>query len=167
MAKKYLVHTAVISGFFIGIALFAYLLVSHHLDMPNSVLHSRDGLLRNGLSVLERIKPVGKVVMESPAEVAVPNVSTSAVSPIRDGAQVFSQSCAACHALGIAGAPKLGDQAQWKNRLAKGTKILYLNALNGVSSPTGVMPAKGGNTALTDTEVKAAVDYIVAKAKGN
>lgn len=167
MEKKYLVHTTVISGFFIGVALFAYLLVSHHLSMPNSILHSRDGLLRNGLSVIERIKPVGKVVMESSTDVAGPNVLTSAVSPTRDGAQVFSQSCAACHALGIAGAPKLGDQAQWKGRLAKGTKILYLNALSGVSSPTGVMPAKGGNTALTDAEVKAAVDYIVAKAKGN
>jgi cytochrome c5 len=167
MAKKYLVHTTVISGFFFGVALFAYLLVSHHLSMPNSVLYSRDGLLRNGLSVLERIKPVGKVVMESPIKVAGPNASISAVTPSRDGAQVFSQSCAACHALGIAGAPKLGDQVQWKRRLDKGTKILYFNALNGISSPTGVMPAKGGNTALTDTEVKAAVDYIVAKAKAN
>jgi len=167
MAKKYLVHTTVISGFFFGVALFAYLLVSHHLSMPNSVLYSRDGLLRDGLSVLERIKPIGKVVMESSTEVAVPNASISAITPTRDGAQVFGQSCAACHALGIAGAPKLGDQVQWKRRLDKGTKILYLNALNGISSPTGVMPAKGGNTALTDTEVKAAVDYIVAKAKAN
>ena len=167
MAKKYLVHTAVISGFFIGIALFAYLLVSHHLNMPNSVLNSRDGLLKNGLSVLERIKPVGKVVMESSTDVAGPNVLTSAVSPTRDGAQVFSQSCAACHALGIAGAPKLGDQAQWKGRLAKGTKVLYSNALNGISSSTGVMPAKGGNASLSETEVKAAVDFIVAKTKTN
>ena len=167
MAKKYLVHTTVIFGFFMGVALFAYLLVSHHLSMTNSILYSRDGLLRNGLSVLERIKPVGKVVMESPTEVTVANASISAITPTRDGAQIFGQSCAACHASGIAGAPKLGDQVQWKTRLAKGTKVLYVNALNGTSSSTGVMPAKGGNAALSDTEVKAAVDYIVAKAKAN
>jgi len=62
--KKYVLHTAVISGFFMGVALLAYLLVSHHLSMPNKVLHSRDSLLSNGLSVLDIIKPVGKLVME-------------------------------------------------------------------------------------------------------
>jgi len=165
--KNYVVHTTVISGFFIGVALFAYLLVSHHLSMPNQVVHSRDGLLGNGLSVLDRIRPVGKVVMELPAEVAVSNALISAGTLTRDGAQVFDQSCAVCHASGVAGAPKLGDQVQWKTRLAKGTPVLYVNALNGISSSTGVMPAKGGNASLSDTEVKAAVDYIVAKAKTN
>jgi cytochrome c5 len=56
---------------------------------------------------------------------------------------------------------------QWKTRLAKGTQVLYGNALNGISSSIGVMPAKGGNASLSDAEVKAAVDYIVAKAKTN
>ena len=163
--KKYFVHTTVIFGFFMGVALFAYLLVSHHLSMPNQVMHSRDVLLSNGLSVLDRIKPLAQIAMELPTEVAVPNSSISAGKFARDGAQVFEQSCAACHALGIAGAPKLGDQQQWRTRLTKGTKVLYVSALNGISSTTGVMPAKGGNTSLSDTEVKAAVDYIVAKAK--
>ena len=165
--KKYVVHTVVISGFFLGVALFAYLLVSHHMSLPNQVMHSRDGLMSNGLSVLDRIKPVGKLVMELPKEVAVINASISTGAVTRDGAQVFSQSCAACHASGIAGAPKLGDQLQWKSRLAKGTKLLYVSALDGITSATGVMPAKGGNALLSDAEVKAAVDYIVAKAKTN
>jgi len=105
--------------------------------------------------------------MELPTEVAVINTSISTSTVTRDGAQVFDQSCAACHASGIAGAPKLGDQLQWKTRLAKGAKVLYANALNGVSSSIGVMPAKGGNPSLSETEVKAAVDYILAKAKTN
>jgi cytochrome c5 len=168
MAKKsYVVHTTVITGFFIGVSLFAYLLISHHLSMSNQVTHSRDGLLSNGLSVLERIKPVGKVVMELPAEIPVANASISTGKLTLDGAQVYDQSCAACHSSGIAGAPKLGDQVQWKARVAKGTQVLYVNALNGISSSAGVMPAKGGNASLSDTEVKAAVDYIVAKAKTN
>ena len=168
MAKKsYVLHTTVITGFFMGVSLFAYLLISHHLSMSNQVTYSRDGLLSNGLSVLERIKPVGKLVMELPAEIAVTNASISTGKLTRDGAQVYDLSCAACHSPGIAGAPKLGDQVQWKTRLAKGTQVLYVNALNGISSSAGVMPAKGGNASLSDTEVKAAVDYIVAKAKTN
>jgi cytochrome c5 len=123
--------------------------------------------MRNGSSVIDRIKPVGKLAMELPTEVAVINTSISTGTVTRDGAQVFDQSCAACHASGIAGAPKLGDQLQWKTRLAKGTKVLYANALNGTSSSIGVMPAKGGNASLSETEVKAAVDYILAKAKTN
>ena len=165
--KKYVVHTVVISGFSLGVALFAYLLVTHHKSMPNQVMHRRDALMRNGSSVIDRIKPVGKLAMELPTEVAAVNTPINTGTVIRDGAQVFDQSCAACHASGIAGAPKLGDQVQWKTRLAKGTKVLYANALNGTSSSIGVMPAKGGNALLTDTEVKAAVDYIVAKAKIN
>ena len=54
-----------------------------------------------------------------------------------------------------------------ETRLAKGAKVLYANALNGVSSSIGVMPAKGGNAALSDAEVKSAVEYILAKAKTN
>ncbi len=165
--KKYVVHTAVISGFFMAVSLFAYLLISHHMSMPNQVTQSRAGLLSNGQNAIERIKPVGNLFMELPAEVAVTNASISASTLPLDGAQVFNQSCAACHSSGIAGAPKLGDQVQWKTRLTKGTEVLYVNALNGISGSTGVMPAKGGNASLSDAEVKAAVDYIVDKAKTN
>jgi hypothetical protein len=62
--KRYVVHTVVISGFFMGVALLAYLLISHHQSMPNQVLQSRDGLLSNGLTVLDIIKPVGKLAIE-------------------------------------------------------------------------------------------------------
>ncbi|MEY3141317.1 MAG: hypothetical protein RL298_2058 [Pseudomonadota bacterium] len=62
---------------------------------------------------------------------------------------------------------KVVPLVMWKTRLAKGTKVLYANALNGTSSSIGVMPAKGGNASLSETEVKAAVDYILAKAKTN
>lgn len=165
--KKYVVHTAVISGFFMAVSLFAYLLISHHMSMPNQVTQSRAGLLSNGQNAIERIKPVGKLFMELPAEVVVTNASISASTLPLDGAQVFNQSCAACHSSGIAGAPKLGDQVQWKTRLTKGTEVLYVNALNGINGSTGVMPAKGGNALLSDAEVKAAVDYIVDKAKTN
>jgi cytochrome c5 len=46
-------------------------------------------------------------------------------------------------------------------RIAAGMDALYASALNGKNT----MPAKGGNPALSDAEVKAAVDYMVEKAK--
>jgi cytochrome c5 len=78
-----------------------------------------------------------------------------------DGKKVFDTTCTACHTPGVAGAPKFGDKKDWAPRLAHGVDALYATALNG----KGAMPPKGGNTALSDSEVKAAVDYMVAAAK--
>ena len=67
----------------------------------------------------------------------------------------------ACHGAGIAGAPKFGDKAAWAPRIKPGMHALYATALKG----KGVMPAKGGNPSLSDDDVKAAVDYMVAASK--
>ena len=82
-----------------------------------------------------------------------------------DGKKVFESSCAACHATGVAGAPKFGDKAAWAPRIAQGVSVLYTHAIGGVQGKGGVMPPKGGNVALPDPDVKAAVDYMVAAAK--
>jgi cytochrome c5 len=67
----------------------------------------------------------------------------------------------ACHGQGVAGAPKLGDKAAGAPRIKTGIDTLYTTSLKG----KGAMPPKGGNTTLTDADVKAAVDYMVAAAK--
>jgi cytochrome c5 len=59
----------------------------------------------------------------------------------------------------------VGDAGLWAKRIAKGLDTLYASAINGVQGNAGVMPAKGGNPALSNAEVKAAVDYIVAQSK--
>jgi cytochrome c5 len=64
----------------------------------------------------------------------------------------------ACHATGAAGAPKLGDKAAWAPRIKTGNEALYASVLKG----KGAMPPKGGNAALSDADVKAAADYMVA-----
>ncbi|MGH8729005.1 MAG: c-type cytochrome [Burkholderiales bacterium] len=78
-----------------------------------------------------------------------------------DGKSVYDATCAACHATGLAEAPKTGDKAQWAPRIAAGMDALYASVLNG----KGVMPAKGGNPALSEAQVKAAVDYLVSLAQ--
>ncbi len=78
-----------------------------------------------------------------------------------DGKKIFESACAVCHGAGIAGAPKPGDKAAWAPRLKTGMDALYASALKG----KGAMPAKGGNTALADADVKAAVDYLMGLAK--
>ena len=67
-----------------------------------------------------------------------------------------------CHGMGLAGAPKVGDAAQWTARTAKGPDALYANAINGYQGSAGMMPAKGGRMDLSDDAVRAAVDYMVS-----
>ena len=105
-----------------------------------------------------------------PTKVAAPVVAmarpAAAGAPAAAGGEgVYKAACVACHGAGIAGAPKLGDKAAWSTRTAQGKTILYDHAIRGFQGKAGVMPAKGGNTALADADVKAAVDYMVSASK--
>lgn len=81
------------------------------------------------------------------------------------GKSVFNKVCVMCHASGAAGSPKVGDKADWGPRIAQGMDVLYKHALEGFTGKKGQMPARGGSTTLSDDEVKAAVNYMVDKAK--
>ena len=100
-----------------------------------------------------RIQPVARVEMQKA-------VVKSDGKP-RDGATVYNTLCSACHATGVAGAPKTGDKAAWAPRIATGNAALLKSATEGKNA----MPARGGAADLTDAELKAAVDYLVGKAK--
>ena len=82
-----------------------------------------------------------------------------------DGAKVYKDVCANCHDKGVMGAPKLGDKADWKPRLKQGIAVLEEHALKGFKGQKGMMPPKGGRMNLSDDEVKAAVSFMVGKAK--
>jgi cytochrome c5 len=107
--------------------------------------------------VLERIKPVGTVVL----------AKAGAASGNLSGQQVFAQVCKTCHETGLAGAPKIGDKAAWAPRIAEGEKTLVQHAIGGYQGKTGVMPPKGGNPQLTDDEVHRAVVYLADQAGAN
>jgi cytochrome c5 len=103
----------------------------------------------------------------APAPAPVAAVATAAAPAAPDtaelamGKKVFEGTCKACHETGVAGAPKFGDKAAWAPRIKTGYQVLYTSAVKGKNS----MPAKGGNAGLTYADVKAAVDYMVSKAK--
>lgn len=167
MAKKsYAPHVAMILGSTLALLVFIFILVSHHREIPERVRVDR-GVLLASSSVAERIRPVGEIAVagaQSPPAPA-PGAAAAPNPVVRDGQQVYQASCVACHDAGIAGAPKLGDKGQWAKRIAKGREALYASAVNGVNGSAGVMPAKGGNPALSSAEVKAAVDYMVARSR--
>lgn len=78
------------------------------------------------------------------------------------GEEVFKSTCAACHAAGVAGAPKVGDAGAWGPRLADGYDKVVGYALHGLRA----MPAKGGNADLDDIEVARAVVYMANQSGG-
>ena len=99
---------------------------------------------------------------------AVPEAAAPAATPLAENSQgksVFNKTCAMCHAVGAAGAPKPGDQADWGPRIAQGVDVLYKHTIEGYTGAKGVMPARGGAATLSDDEVKAAVDYMVEQSK--
>lgn len=157
---------SIILGISVVLMVFIFILVSHHRGIPDRVQQHRGALTSTATSVAERIKPVGRVEVASAETQTEPvKIAVAAPPPGRDGQQVYQASCVACHGAGIAGAPKLDDKGQWATRIAKGLDTLYASAVNGVQGSAGAMPAKGGNPALSDAEVKAAVDYMVALSK--
>lgn len=103
----------------------------------------------------------------APAPAAAPAPAPVAPAPVAEntvGKSTFNKTCSLCHASGAAGAPKTGDKADWGPRIAQGKDTLYKHALEGFTGAKGAMPAHGGNPALSEDEVKAAVDYMVGLA---
>jgi cytochrome c5 len=122
--------------------------------------------------VAKRLAPAARLVVDpaasaaaatpapAVASVTIPPAAGKAPSPAA-GKATFDAACIVCHGAGVAGAPKLADKAAWAPRIKTGIEALHASALKG----KGAMPPKGGNLALADADVKAAVDYMVAAAK--
>lgn len=80
-----------------------------------------------------------------------------------DGEAIYNQACMACHTTGAGGAPMIGNVDQWSDRIAKGRDALHQSGLNGVAGTA--MMAKGGRVDLSDAQVVAAVDYMIAQSQ--
>lgn len=104
-------------------------------------------------AVTKRIAPVAGFAL----------VDANAPKVFKTGEQVFQAVCTACHTAGVAGAPKVGDNAAWAPFIKSGFDAMMNVALHG----KGGMPAKGGNPTLSDFEVARAVVYMANKSGGS
>lgn len=150
----------------LGLIAFAYYLNSQ-------VQRDVDPSLRTHL--VDRISPVGAVYAGATGAAAQAAAAASAAAAAAanvpfdgrvDGEEIYSKGpCAGCHTAGVAGAPML-DAAGIGARLAQnGMELLVKHAIEGFTGSVGMMPAKGGNPALTDEQVQAAVTYMVDQSK--
>jgi len=78
------------------------------------------------------------------------------------GREVFVQNCALCHVHGVAMAPRVDNQAEWRPRLLFGRQVL----LNSVLRGKGGMPPKGGNASISDEQAAAGLDYMLEAVAG-
>jgi cytochrome c5 len=85
----------------------------------------------------------------------------SSAAVAADGKKVYETTCVACHATGVANAPKLGDKAAWGPRAATGKDALFKSVIAG----KGAMPPKAGNPNLAEGDIKAAIDYMLSSVK--
>ncbi len=122
----------------------------------------------------ERIAPVGAVYAGSTGAAAQAAAQAAALAKASaqaayggttDGKTIFNNLCTACHTTGVGKAPTL-DHAHWDARIAQGKETLYKHAIEGYTGPDGgIMPPKGGNPGLTEEQIHATVDWMLANLK--
>jgi cytochrome c5 len=111
--------------------------------------------------IVERIRKSGSVCIEG-QDCASSVAATEGASADSGPRSTYEKTCATCHAIGVAGAPKFAEPDDWAARIAKGMDALYASAVNGM--PPG-MPAKGMCFTCSDDDLKTVVDYMVEAAR--
>lgn len=129
-------------------ALLAYLVVADGRKLD----HSQPSM--DEKAVAARIKPV--------ADVAFTESGGGAAKAAQTGEQVVQQYCAACHATGAAGAPKIGDKIAWAKHLGGGLDRLLKMSISG----NGAMPPRGGAAGISDFELARAIVHMANQSGG-
>ena len=134
-----------VAGFFLVIVIGIILLVSFVTDTHTAGAGSDS---QSAASVNARIAPI--------AAEGFTLRDANAPKVLQGAEAVYTAVCAACHASGLAGAPKIADAAAWGPRIKQGYDTLLKHAIEGIRA----MPPKGGNPDLDDVEVARAVVYM-------
>jgi cytochrome c5 len=114
---------------------------------------------KNRAAIEERIQPVGSLCLEGDSSCGSAVAAGGGAAKSVD--EIYNSTCMACHATGVAGAPKMGDVAAWSARIDQGLDVLYTHAIDGLNG----MPAKGLCMTCSDDDVKAVVDYMIEKSQ--
>lgn len=137
--------------------IFFLLLIFSPLSMYATIDDDRE-------QIQQRIKPIGQVRIEEPKEQVKPPPPTTetklptAAATSSLGQEIYEKHCIVCHRDGIAGAPKFRDEASWAPRLAKSN----IDALVSIANKgLNAMPAKGTCQECSDSDIKAAINYMV------
>ena len=167
--RIFLKHFAMLIGFLIVVALVLMALGAYIYSN-----HPPEQNPKAAATLSNRIEPVGAVyagdtgraAMAAAQEAAkAAAASQVAYGGTTDGKVIFGELCHSCHETGAGGAPKITDKAAWAPRVAEGLDTLVKHAIEGYTGKSGIMPAKGGNPALTDAQVKATVTWMVDQVK--
>jgi cytochrome c5 len=102
-------------------------------------------------AIEERLQPIGTVVSGEKQTGPV----------VRAPEDIYAQVCAACHDTGAVGAPRVGNKGDWAPRISNGMDTLVSHAINGFNA----MPPRGGDSSLSDEDVKKVVEFMVGKSK--
>lgn len=112
---------------------------------------------QNNNPLAERIRPV--VTLDDILGPQGEQSMDSTVAEVKTPASLYQGACLACHASGVANAPKFGNKAAWEPRAALGLNVLVQTVISG----KGAMPPKGGS-AYSDEELRSVIEYMLSEA---
>ena len=172
--RKFFDMFMIVLGILVAMAIGIYGLAQTVQARTQDVYIQEDGAVE--ALVEDRIKPIGQVAIAGADNTGLraPGSGSGAPAPAEapaqmaadmSGEEVYNTACSACHAAGIAGAPKFGDAAAWAPRIGQGMDTMVSHAINGFQGKAGYMPPKGGRTDLSDEAVRSAVEYMVDNSK--
>lgn len=170
--KVFLRHFSMVIGFLV-LVMLALIGLAMHLYSKHPPPTRPDATQE----VATRIAPTGAVYAGDTGQAALLAAQEAAKKTAEgqvayggtlDGKTIFDNLCTTCHTNKATGAPDIHDKAAWGPRVAQGLDILVKHAIDGYSGVDGkgaLMPAKGGNPALTDAQVKATVEWMLTQVK--
>ena len=132
---------AVVASFVVPVV--AIIMLANFVDFGSKTGAGSDGMTEQAVAL--RLQPVGMIEVRD----------ASSPASLKNGEQVYQAQCAACHASGAAGAPKLADASAWGPRVKTGYEALLTAVLKG----KGAMGAQGGGD-FSDFEIGRAVVYL-------
>lgn len=157
---------SLVLGILIAIAIILFAFARIYGGRAQAQTLAEEKLLQD--AVQKNVEPVAHVAIAGQDNSALAKLepapaaeATPAADVPANGEAAYQKICAACHATGVGGAPKVGDHAAWGPRIAQGKDTLYKHAIGGFQGSKGVMPPRGGTT-WPDDIIRAAVDHMVS-----